>query len=154
MDAGADDPEPPKEPSVDEQRERVLRTYGSKPVGDAYDEFAEAVRSFFYDAMGLRETREVNRPDIAEPWEGVEASRSTVRAALAKIERLVSDELAALSFDPGGPASGQNPVGIVVHGCVRRRAGVSSDGRAEVAAARASPNGLGRRRGSTHSVGV
>jgi hypothetical protein len=37
----ANDPEPPEEPSPDEQRDlnRVLRTFGSKAVADAYEEF-------------------------------------------------------------------------------------------------------------------
>ena len=93
----ANEPEPPEEPSVDEQRElnRVLRTFASKAVADAYEEFVKAVRSFFYDAMALRAAREA-LGDARENWEQVEASRSKVRADLAKIERLVSDELASL----------------------------------------------------------
>jgi hypothetical protein len=93
----ANDPEPPEEPSADEQRDllRVLRTFGSQPVADAYEEFVKAVRSFFYDAMTLRTIRE-SRGDAKEPWERVEASRQTVRDELQAIERLVSEELASL----------------------------------------------------------
>lgn len=93
----ANEPEPPKEPSVEEQRDlnRVLRTFGSREVADAYDEFVKAVKSFFYSAMTLRATRE-QRGDAQLPWEQMEREREKVREGLREIERLVSDELAAL----------------------------------------------------------
>jgi hypothetical protein len=93
----ANEPEPPEEPSVDEQRglNTVLHTFGSEAVADAYDEFVKAVRSFFYSAMTLRTIRE-QRGDAELPWKQMEEEREKVRAELKAIERLVSDELASL----------------------------------------------------------
>jgi hypothetical protein len=92
----ANEPELPQGPSVDEQRalNAVLRTFGSKAVGDAYDEFAKSVRDFFVHAATMRTLREQNALNL--PKEQLEETRTKVRADLAKIERLVSDELASL----------------------------------------------------------
>jgi hypothetical protein len=93
----AGDPEPPEQPTVEEQRalNTPLRTFGSPAVADAYGTYVQSVLAFFVAATTLRRARE-QPGDIEEPWTQVEASRTRARADLATIERLVSEELASL----------------------------------------------------------
>jgi hypothetical protein len=90
------DPPLPEPPSPDEQRalNAKLRTFGSKDVADAYDEFVKSMLEFYVFAEALRTLSEVQAANV--PWSELEAMRNKVRADLATIERLVSDELASL----------------------------------------------------------
>jgi hypothetical protein len=92
----ANEPSAPEQPSADEQRalETVLRTFGSEAVADAYEKLAKSLRDFFLQANTLRAMREQRAVEL--PWQAVEELRTKVRAELASIERLVSDELASL----------------------------------------------------------
>jgi hypothetical protein len=92
--AGA--PQLPEPPSPDEQRalNAKLRTFGSKDVADAYDELAISMFEFSAWALQVRTAIDVQAAQV--PREQLEAARKTVRAHVATIERLVSDELATL----------------------------------------------------------
>ena len=91
--AGAPPAEPP---SPDEQRalNAELRTFGSKDVADAYDEFMKSMLEFNAWAVQARTAIEVQAAQV--PREQLEAARMTVFAHIATIERLVRDELAKL----------------------------------------------------------
>jgi hypothetical protein len=91
--AGAPLAEPP---SPDEQRamNAKLRTFGSKEVADAYDEFMRSMLEFNAWALQVHTATEIQAAQV--PREQLEAARKTVHADLATIERLVSDELATL----------------------------------------------------------
>jgi hypothetical protein len=93
----AGQPEPPDPPSDEEWREMEvqLRTFGSVAVADAYGLLADAMHSFFAQAGSLRTIREQGGA-VTEPWEQVHEARITVRENLRALERLVSEELAAL----------------------------------------------------------
>jgi hypothetical protein len=92
----ANEPEPPEQPSADEQRalNTVLRTFGSPAVADAYDDCVKSVRDFFIQAATMRTLREQQAPNLQ--WEQLEQARTKVRADVATIERRVSNELAGL----------------------------------------------------------
>jgi hypothetical protein len=72
----------------------LLRSFGSDAVADAYVALRTALRQFWDYVTAMRLAR--NREGAAEPWEELQLAREAVRTALAKIERLVSDELASL----------------------------------------------------------
>jgi len=86
----------PEPPSLDERRALMvkLRTFGSTEVGDAYDEFVNSMDEFHALKWMLSTTSEIPVPDQA--WNELEVLRSKALADLAKVERLVSDELASL----------------------------------------------------------
>jgi hypothetical protein len=95
------EPEPPEPPGPEEWRGMYakLRTYGSKAVAEGYDAFSEAVVDFFIARVpATRTVRETG----TDPEEAVrihrqlEDARRKVREALNALERLVSEELAAL----------------------------------------------------------
>jgi hypothetical protein len=92
----ADDAAAPEQPTVDEQRalNTVLRTFGSEAVAKTFSDFVVTVREFFFEASSLRTLREQGAPAL--PWEQLQEKRAKVRSDLAALERLVSDELAAL----------------------------------------------------------
>jgi hypothetical protein len=86
----------PEPPSLDERRALMvnLRTFGSTGIGDAYDEFVNSMDEFHALKWILSTTSEIPVPDQA--WNELEVLRSKALADLAKVERLVSDELASL----------------------------------------------------------
>ena len=75
-----------------------LRTYGSVAVADAYRDFADALWSFFAYVPSVRAIKErgTDAGDTVRVHEEFEEARLRVREALRSLERLVSDELAAL----------------------------------------------------------
>jgi hypothetical protein len=87
----------PEPPSLDERRALMvkLRTFGPTEVGDAYDEFVNSMDEFHALRWMLSTTSEIPVPDQAARNE-LEVLRSKALADLAKVERLVSDELASL----------------------------------------------------------
>jgi hypothetical protein len=91
------EPEPPEPPDAETWREMLarLRANGSEAVADAYEEFGEAVRSFYGYAGRLRTIREQGGTAV-EPWQALQDARIKVREKLRAPERFVSDELAAL----------------------------------------------------------
>ena len=90
------EPEPPEEPSVEEQRalNAVLRTFGSPAVANAYDDFVKTMRGFFGSVGSFRAARQQGA--TVTPWRELHDSREKVHAELKKMELLVSDELASL----------------------------------------------------------
>jgi hypothetical protein len=92
--AGA--PPVPKGPSPDERRamDAKLRTFGSKEVADAYDEFVTSVIGFHLVANVLPAAQELPGADVL--WNQLDDTRNAMRDDLATIERLVRDELASL----------------------------------------------------------
>jgi hypothetical protein len=90
---------PPDPPSREENRvmEARLRTYGSREVADAYEQFGEAVKAFYGFAFSMRTIRDQGGTgDLVKAFEALRESRGHVRDALANLERLVSNELASL----------------------------------------------------------
>lgn len=95
----ANEPEPPEPPSPDEWRamQAELGTHGSTAVSDGYRAFSEAIQEFFDRVMTMRLIRDGSATgDLAARAREMEDARRSVREALRKLERLVSDELAAL----------------------------------------------------------
>jgi hypothetical protein len=96
----AGDPEPPEPPSEEEWREAQvrLRTFGSSNVADAFDAYAAAVTAFFERAREVQWHREHGEDADAAvaAHKALEEARANVHEALRTLERLVSDELAAL----------------------------------------------------------
>ena len=86
----------PEPPSIDEQNAfaEKLGLFGSTEVGDAYDEFVNSMDEFHALKWMLSTTSEIPVPDQA--WNELEVLRSKALADLAKVERLMSDELASL----------------------------------------------------------
>jgi hypothetical protein len=92
-------PEPPEFPDPEEWRalQARLGTHGSRVVSDAYREFADATLDFYERVNEMRMIRQAfAEGDLAESAEKMEAARRHVRETMRKLERLVSDELAAL----------------------------------------------------------
>jgi hypothetical protein len=95
----ASEPEPPEPPSPEEWRamQVELGTHGSPAVSDAYRAFSEAISEFFERVSELRMIMDHSATgDAGEAAGRMEAARRNVREMLRKLERLVSDELAAL----------------------------------------------------------
>lgn len=96
----AGDPEPPEPPGAEEWRgmQVRLRTIGSGEVADAYEGFADAIRSFFRLVPTMRAIREhgEDAEEAVRVHTELEEARSNVRKTLRSLERLVSDELASL----------------------------------------------------------
>lgn len=97
----AGDPGPPEPPGREEWRDMQvrLRTNGSLAVGDAYDAFSSAIQRFYDQVHEVRTVK--GRDDVEEgrwkaAYKGLEEARKDVREKLRDLERLVSDELAAL----------------------------------------------------------
>jgi hypothetical protein len=94
------EPEPPEPPKLDEWRAMQvrLRTYGSASVADAYKLYTEAVGVFFDRARKMRALLDHGEDanEAMAAHEELEEARLGVRKALTALERLVSDELAAL----------------------------------------------------------
>jgi hypothetical protein len=95
------DPEPPEAPGAEEWRDMQvrLRTNGSTAVGDAYDDFANTIRSFSFEHVPrAREikTKDVEPDEAVRVLEELEEARKAVRERLRTLERLVSEELATL----------------------------------------------------------
>jgi hypothetical protein len=95
----AAEPEPPELPDPEEWRAMQARlgTHGSPEVANAYREFSDAIRDFFERVNEVRMIRQAfAKGDLAESAGRMEDARRNVREMLRKLERLVSDELAAL----------------------------------------------------------
>ena len=95
----AGEPEPPEPPARDEWLDMLvrLRTYGSVVVADAYEEFADAVRNFYFQVPNVRLVKEKGAAEEAVPvLEEFESARKNVREKLTALERLVSQELESL----------------------------------------------------------
>jgi hypothetical protein len=88
-------------PTTDERRTMTtrLRTFGSPAIADAYDGFVQSMDAFFqyfFTASGAF-TADLAGPDAVEDaWNYMRPAFEQARADLGTIERLVSDELAAL----------------------------------------------------------
>jgi hypothetical protein len=96
----AGDPKPPELPNLDEWRKMQARlaTHGSLAVSDAYREFWESgITAFYARVAEMRMIREGHAEGVlAEAAQRMEDARRHVRELMRKLERLVSDELAAL----------------------------------------------------------
>jgi hypothetical protein len=95
----AAEPEPPELPDPEEWRAMQARlgAHGSPEVSDAYREFSDAISDFFERVNEMRMIRQAfAEGDLAESAGRMEDARRNVRGMLRKLERLVSEELAAL----------------------------------------------------------
>jgi hypothetical protein len=92
------DPEPPELPDPEKWRamQAQLAT-GSIVVSDAYREFSVSIRDFYDRVMELRTIMDGRMEgDAGDAATKMDDARRNVRETLRKLERLVSDELAAL----------------------------------------------------------
>ena len=91
------EPPLPPEPSLDEQRslQIVLRTHGSKEIGDAFQDWFKKVRSFQLEASTFEMIREQGG-QLTDELPRMETAREQAREAADTLARLVSDELASL----------------------------------------------------------
>jgi hypothetical protein len=93
------DPEPPDPPAQDEWRNMQvrLRTFGSVEVADTYGEVTRVITGFFNVAAVVQVEKgggPVNQN--SDSLFQLHETRAVVQETLRKLERLVSDELAAL----------------------------------------------------------
>lgn len=95
----ASDPEPPEVPNPEEWRDMQVQlgTYGSGDVANAYREFSDAIQDFYQRVSELRViTAGHAQGDAGAAATKMDDARRNVRETMRKLERLVSDELAAL----------------------------------------------------------
>jgi hypothetical protein len=82
------EPKPPEPPSMDEWRDMQvqLRTYGSVEVAKAYEQFADAIGTFYERATAVRHIEEhgEDAKEYMAAREEMEQARLTVREALRK----------------------------------------------------------------------